>query len=71
MGWEKIGTIKKGDKGNYLKIEKDITLKKGQNLQVYNPRKSKFLTEEQIAKIPDFVMADVFLPPEKGEKKPE
>jgi hypothetical protein len=71
MAWDKIGTIMKGKKGNYLKITKTVTLKEGQNLQIFDPRKSKFMTEERLAKLPEYVRAEVFLTPEDGGKKEE
>lgn len=70
MAWEKIGTIMKGKKGSYLKVTKTVTIKEGQNLQIFDPRKSKFITEERLAKIPEYVKAEVFLVPEDGTKPP-
>jgi hypothetical protein len=74
--WKKIGTIMKGDKGSYLKIDLDktkgethITLKQGQRLQIFDPRKSKFMTEERLAKLPDYVKAEVFVTPDEPEKQ--
>lgn len=66
--WKRVGSVNKGNKGKYIKISDDITLKKGQTLQLFNPRESKHLTEEQIARIPEYVVADVMLPPEKDVK---
>lgn len=68
--WTKIGSILKGDKGKYVKIsfkpssgQKEVTLKEGQTLQIFDPRKSTVKTEEEKAKIPDFVVAELFLAP--------
>jgi hypothetical protein len=75
MAWQKIGTILKGNKGSYMKIEfvkdkdgkapSEVTLKAGQTLQIYDPRKSKFITEERLAKIPEYVKAEVFITPDR------
>jgi len=63
--WVKIGTIYKNKKGtgNYLKVAAGTTLTTGQILQVMNPRKRPGITEEQLAKIPDYVVAELLLPP--------
>jgi hypothetical protein len=73
--WKKIGTVMKGKKGNYIKIDfgkdkdgkelgTEVTLKAGQTLQLFDPRKSKFMTEERLAKIPDYVKAEIFITPD-------
>lgn len=63
--WTLVGTIlkKKDGSGNYFKVKSNMTLTEGQVLTVQNPRKRPGITEEQLAKIPDFVVADLFLPP--------
>jgi hypothetical protein len=63
--WKKIGTIYKSKKGtgSYLKVSEGMTLAPGQILQVMNPRKRPGITEEQLGKIPDYVLADLVLPP--------
>lgn len=71
--WEKIGVIKRGQKGgNYMEIsfdprtgQKEVTLKAGQKLQIFDPRKSKFMTEERLAKLPDYIRFEVFVTPDK------
>lgn len=65
-GWKKVGAILKNkdpNKGKYIKIKEDITLKAGQFLQIFDPRKNPEITEEQLAKIPDYVVADIVLAP--------
>lgn len=67
-GWKTVGAILKSkdpSKGKYIKIKEDITLKKGDFLQIFDPRKNKNATEEQLAKIPDYVVADIVLAPPK------
>lgn len=61
--WTKVGSVlKKKDKpGNYFKVAEDVALKKGQILQVQDPRQRPGITEEQLAKIPDFVKAEIYL----------
>lgn len=63
--WTKVGTIYKGKEGKspYMKIENDVALKKGQFVSVLNPRNRKGITDEELAKIPDFVMAEVLIGP--------
>lgn len=63
--WKKIGTIMKNKKGtgNYLKVTEGVTLTKDQILQVMNPRKRPGITEEQLQKIPDYVVAELLVPP--------
>jgi hypothetical protein len=65
--WVKVGSIlkSKNGKSNYLKVADKVTLDKGQILQIQNPRKRPGITEEQLQKIPDWVIADVFIPPAK------
>jgi len=64
--WTKLATIlrKKDGVGKYLKVNANVKLTEGQILSMFNPRERKGITEEQLAKIPDFVLAEVFLPPE-------
>jgi hypothetical protein len=66
--WTKVGEVRKGDKGNhYLKVnvrvggkeEASVTLKTGQNLALFDPRKRPGITEEQAAKIPAYVKYEV------------
>lgn len=72
--WNKIGSVRKGKKegSKYIKVDADVTLKKGQNLQVQDPRKkladsvasgrmSETEAEERAAKIPDYITAEVYL----------
>jgi hypothetical protein len=70
MAWKKVGAILKGDKGKYIKISENVTFEKGQTLQIFDPRKSKFMTEERLATLPDYVVADIFLAPPKGGEPP-
>ena len=76
--WKRVGSVKKSMKGDgfYITFNEGITLKKGDALQLQEPREllKKFLemgmmTEEQyqerLDKIPDFVAFDVVLPPRK------
>ena len=67
--WLKIGSILKNKKGtgNYLKVADDVSLKKGQILNVQNPRKRPGISEADLQKIPDFVVAEVFIPPQNDE----
>lgn len=73
--WKKVGTMRKNDKGNtYIKIDEDITLPKGTVLQVQDPRKkldeavkanrmSEEKAEEIRAKIPEWLIREIVLPP--------
>ena len=63
--WLKVGSIlrKKDGKGVYFKVANGVTLTKDSILTMQDPRERKGITEEQLAKIPDFVRFDVFLPP--------
>jgi hypothetical protein len=61
--WVRVGQILKGDKNKSIKIDKDITLKAGERLQIFDPRKSTVKSPEEIARIPDFVVAEIFLGP--------
>lgn len=64
--WTKVGSILKSKKGgSYIKVENDMKLTKGQFLSVFNPRKRPGISPEDLAKIPDFVVADVLLASEE------
>lgn len=65
--WTKVGSIlkKKDKEGTYFKVDSDVALKRGQILNVQNPRKRPGITPEQLEKIPDFVVAELFIPPAK------
>lgn len=77
--WLEVGTVlrsKDGD-GSYVKIKENVTLSKGQILQLQNPRdkytrlaKSGHITADEaqtrIESIPDYVMFDIVAPPAKG-----
>lgn len=67
--WTKVGSIlkNKAGTGNYLKVSGNHALKDGQILNVQNPRKRPGITEDQLAKIPDFVVAELFIPPPKDQ----
>lgn len=78
--WLKVGQIltKKDGNGYNVKIDADVTLKKGTYLQVTKPQDeiqrlvaNGIITEEQgeerLAKIPDFVKFNLILPPAKDE----
>jgi hypothetical protein len=67
--WTKVGTIMKNKKntGNYLKVVEKVVLEKDQILNIQNPRKRPGITEEQLAKIPDFVVAEVYIPPAREQ----
>lgn len=67
--WVKVGTLmkNKAGTGTYLKVTEDVKLSKNQILNVQNPRKRPGITEEQLSKIPDFVVAEIFIPPAKEE----
>lgn len=69
--WNKVGQILRSKKGLlYIKMDKDVTLKKGDALQLRDPRKSleeavakgkmsAEKAEEMLSKIRDFVRQDV------------
>jgi hypothetical protein len=66
--WTKVGEVRKGKEGNhYLKVAvrvagkevESVTLKTGQNLALFDPRKRPGITEEQAEKIPAFVKYEV------------
>lgn len=71
--WTKVGTLRKSKKGGtYMKIDTDVSLKKDDILNVQDPRKkldesveAGRLTEEKAdeirAKIPDYIMREVYL----------
>lgn len=64
--WKKVGSVlrnKDPSKGVYFKVADNVTLTKNTILTMQDPRNRKGITEEQLAKIPDFVRFDVFLPP--------
>ena len=75
MSWDKIGTLRKGNKGNfYLKIDKDVTLKAGESVQVKDPRKSlaeavtagrmsKEQADEMTAKVPEYIRYELYKTP--------
>lgn len=83
MAWQKIGTIRKGKAkpdgtpGNlYISIASDVTLTKGDNVRIEDPRESikasiaaGRLTEERgqemLAKVPDYIRYELVLPPKK------
>lgn len=44
--------------GRYIKINEDVTLKKGQFVQLFKPRKSEKQTDEQFAEIVAWKLAD-------------
>jgi hypothetical protein len=73
MAWNKIGSVRKSKSGGlYIKVDKAVTLKEGQSLQLQDPRKSIQASiengklsqekgEEMLAKLPDYIRQDVFL----------
>lgn len=73
--WTKVGTVMKRKDGNgtYLKIDlrrgkeelAELLLKSGMILNIQDPRKRAGITEEQLAKIPEYVKAELYLPPAK------
>jgi hypothetical protein len=72
--WTKIGAVLKSPDGKskYVKVSftrasgmSEVTLKEGQTLQLFDPRKSTLKTDEEKAKIPDFVIAEIFIAPPK------
>ena len=67
--WLQVGTIMKSitGTGQYVKVKEDVALKKGQTLQVQNPRKRPGITDEQLARIPEYVLAELYLAPPKEE----
>ncbi len=74
--WEKVGAIlsRKDGKGVYIKIstrraDKTLVLKDGQTLMVFDPRKNPKLSDEKKAKIPDFLKAEILLPPPQDKKE--
>lgn len=76
--WKKIGSLRKSQKGsNYLKIDSDTNLKKGDVVQLQDPRKSLDAAvaagrmsaekaEEIKGKIPEYVRYDLVLAPPKA-----
>lgn len=71
--WIKLGSIlkKKDGSGNYVKLDisegknklDKITLNSGDFITVQNPRKRKGITDEELQKIPDWVVAELFIAP--------
>jgi sulfite reductase beta subunit-like hemoprotein len=78
--WKKIGSLRKSQKGsNYLKIDNDVTLKKGDVVQLQDPRKSldaavaagrmdSEKAEGIKAKIPEYIKYDLVLAPATDKK---
>jgi hypothetical protein len=60
--WIKVGTVlkKKKGEGSYIKVTANHTLKEGQFLQVFDPRKNPNAKEEDLEKIRDFVLFEIF-----------
>jgi hypothetical protein len=60
--WTKIGTVfkKKSGEGSYIKVVKDFMIKEGQYLQIFDPRDNPNAKKEDIDKIPNFVMFEIF-----------
>lgn len=76
--WLDVGTVlrKKDGGGSYIRIKENVSLKKDTILQVQDPREkldrlaeaghmSPDEAEERKARIPDFVLFDIVLPPAK------
>ena len=65
--WVKVGAIlkKKDGNGQYIKVSDDVKLSKDMILNIQNPRKRPGITEDQLAKIPDWVLAEIYIPPAK------
>lgn len=74
--WLEVGAVlrKKEGEGSYIKIKTDVRLTEGTILQVSDPRekydrlvKSGHMSEEEAeeskARVPDFVLFDIVLPP--------
>lgn len=71
--WKKLGSLRKSQKGGlYIKMDEDVTLKKGQSIQLTDPRKSLDKAVEAgrmsgekaegiKAKIPDYIRYDLHL----------
>jgi hypothetical protein len=68
--WVRVGTVckKKSGTGTYFKIDNDVTLKKGQYLNIQDPRARRGITQEDMDKIPDFVVREFYLAPTKEEE---
>lgn len=78
MAWTKVGSLRKGKSGgNYIKVDTDVNLKKGQTLSLQDPRKSlenavangrmdEAKAEALKAKIPEYIKYDVVLVPDKA-----
>lgn len=74
--WKKLGSLRKSQKGGlYIKLDEDISLKKGQSVQLKDPRKSldqaveagrmsSEKAEEMKAKIPEYIRYDLILAPD-------
>ena len=71
--WNKVGSLRKAKSGNnYIKVDKDITLKKDSILTMIDPRKSiqssiesGKLSEEKgtalLEKLPDYIRYELFI----------
>ena len=76
--WKKLGSLRKSQKGSlYIKLDEDISLKKGQSVQLKDPRKSldaaveagrmsSEKAEEMKAKIPEYIRYDLILAPDNN-----
>lgn len=75
--WLNVGSLRKSQKGEfYIKINENVSLNKGDVIQVQDPRKklkdsvtagrlSEEKAAEYAAKIPEYVRYDLVLPPPK------
>lgn len=76
--WKKFASVRAGKDGSkYIKVDQDITLKVGDIVQIQDPRKklkdsvkagrlSEGKAEEFAAKIPDYILSELVLPPPKN-----
>lgn len=76
--WKKLGSLRKGKTGSlYLKFDDEVTLKKGDVLQLQDPRKriatgveagrlKEDKAEELLSKIPEYIKYEVIKAPTEG-----
>lgn len=69
--WNKVGSLRKSQKGSlYIRLDTDLSLKKGESLQLRDPKKSldeavakgrmtSEKAEELKSKIPDYIRYDL------------
>jgi hypothetical protein len=65
--WLRVGQVRLSKKGKeQIYVSEDVSLKKGTYLHLSDPRTRPGITEEQLSKIPEYVIFDIVVPPNEG-----